>query len=217
MLAGFIDSLAGGGGLLTIPALMAAGCHQRKRWRPISCRPAGIYLFLLYFIRRGVVNLADQKLNIFMTFVGSMSGALLVQHVQSDVLRQILPVLVICIGLYFLLMPKVGKRTDSVDCTVYLSRWWREAASVLRWLFWSGGRVVLRAGLCHAVRIQLAAKSTAHAKVLNATSNIGGLLLFALGGKVIWATGFVMLIGQFIGARMGSRLVLSKGQNSFGQ
>ncbi len=56
------------------------------------------------------------------------------------------------------------------------------------------------------------AKSTAHAKVLNATSNIGGLLLFALGGKVIWATGFVMLIGQFIGARMGSRLVLSKGQ-----
>ena len=63
----------------------------------------------LYFIRRGVVNLADQKLNIFMTFIGSMSGALLVQHVQSDVLRQILPVLVICIGLYFLLMPKIGE------------------------------------------------------------------------------------------------------------
>jgi hypothetical protein len=49
MLAGFIDSLAGGGGLLTIPALMAAGCHLRKRWRPISCRPAGIYLFLPLF------------------------------------------------------------------------------------------------------------------------------------------------------------------------
>lgn len=61
------------------------------------------------------------------------------------------------------------------------------------------------------MRVQLA-KSTAHAKVLNATSNIGGLLLFAIGGKVIWATGFVMLIGQFLGARMGSRLVLSKGQ-----
>lgn len=58
------------------------------------------------------------------------------------------------------------------------------------------------------------AKSTAHAKVLNATSNIGGLLLFIIGGKVIWATGFVMLIGQFLGARMGSRLVLSKGQKA---
>ena len=55
------------------------------------------------------------------------------------------------------------------------------------------------------------AKSTAHAKVLNATSNVGGLLLFIIGGKVIWATGFVMMAGQFW-ARAGSRLVLSKGQ-----
>ena len=43
------------------------------------------------------------------------------------------------------------------------------------------------------------AKATAHAKLLNATSNIGGLLLFySLGGKVIWATGFVMLVGQLL-------------------
>jgi hypothetical protein len=39
ILAGFIDSLAGGGGLLTVPALMA-GCRRRRRWRPTSCRPA---------------------------------------------------------------------------------------------------------------------------------------------------------------------------------
>lgn len=56
-----------------------------------------------------MVNLADQKLNILMTFIGSTAGALLVQHVQSDILRQILPLLVICIGLYFLLMPKLGE------------------------------------------------------------------------------------------------------------
>lgn len=63
----------------------------------------------IYFIRRKVVSLSDQKLNIAMTFIGSMSGALLVQYVQADVLRQILPILVICIGLYFLLMPKLGE------------------------------------------------------------------------------------------------------------
>jgi uncharacterized membrane protein YfcA len=56
-----------------------------------------------------VVNLADQKLNILMTFIGSTGGALLVQHVQSDILKQILPILVIGIGLYFLLMPKLGE------------------------------------------------------------------------------------------------------------
>lgn len=63
----------------------------------------------LYFVRRKVVNLADQKLNILMTFIGSTAGALLVQHVQSDILKQILPLLVIGIGLYFLLMPKLGE------------------------------------------------------------------------------------------------------------
>ena len=110
MLAGFIDSLAGGGGLLTIPALMAAGMPPAQALATNKLQACGGSISSsLYFIRRGVVNLADQKLNIFMTFVGSMSGALLVQHVQSDVLRQILPVLVICIGLYFLLMPKVGE------------------------------------------------------------------------------------------------------------
>ena len=45
------------------------------------------------------------------------------------------------------------------------------------------------------------AKSTAHAKVLNATSNVGGLLLFIIGGKVIWATGFVMMAGQWARAQ----------------
>ncbi|STL75761.1 inner membrane protein [Escherichia coli] len=55
-----------------------------------------------------MVSLSDQKLNIAMTFVGSMSGALLVQYVQADVLRQICP----SGNLYrplFLLMPKLGE------------------------------------------------------------------------------------------------------------
>ncbi|MBF3314091.1 TSUP family transporter, partial [Leptospira borgpetersenii serovar Hardjo-bovis] len=73
------------------------------------------------------------------------------------------------------------------------------------------------AGSCYALAfVSLCgfnpAKSTAHAKVLNATSNFGGRLLFIIGGKVIWGTGLVMLAGQFCGARLGSRLVLSEGQ-----
>ena len=120
MLAGFIDSIAGGGGLLTIPALMAAGMSPANALATNKLQACGGSISAtIYFIRRKVVSLSDQKLNIAMTFVGSMSGALLVQYVQADVLRQILPILVICIGLYFLLMP--------MDCHL---RWWRGAASV---------------------------------------------------------------------------------------
>ena len=110
ILAGFIDSIAGGGGLLTIPALMAAGMPPANALATNKLQACGGSISAtIYFIRCKVVSLSDQKLNIAMTFVGSMSGALLVQYVKADVLRQILPLLVICIGLYFLLMPKLGE------------------------------------------------------------------------------------------------------------
>ncbi len=136
-----------------------------------------------------MVSLSDQKLNIAMTFIGSMSGALLVQYVQADVLRQILPILVICIGLYFLLMPKLGEEDRqrrmyglpfaliAGGCVGFYDGFFGPAAGS----FYALAFVTL-------CRFNLA-KATAHAKLLNATSNIGGLLLFILGGKVIWATG----------------------------
>ena len=51
-----------------------------------------------------------------------------------------------------------------------------------------------------------------HAKILNFTSNFASLLFFMFGGKVVWGTGVIMLLGAFIGARLGARLVLSRGQ-----
>ena len=201
MLAGFIDSIAGGGGLLTIPALMAAGMSPANALATNKLQACGGSISAtIYFIRRKVVSLSDQKLNIAMTFIGSMSGALLVQYVQADVLRQILPILVICIGLYFLLMPKLGEEDR------------QRRMYGLPFALIAGGCVGFYDGFFGTLCGFNLAKATAHAKLLNATSNIGGLLLFILGGKVIWATGFVMLVGQFLGARMGSRLVLSKGQ-----
>lgn len=56
------------------------------------------------------------------------------------------------------------------------------------------------------------AKSTAHAKVLNATSNVGGLLLFIIGGKGYLGYQVCDDGRAVLGARAGSRLVLSKGQ-----
>ncbi len=213
LLAGFIDALAGGGGLLTVPALMAAGMTPAQALATNKLQACGGSLSAsLYFIRQGVVNLREQTLNIVMTFLGSTAGALLVQHVKADILRQVLPLLIICIGLYFLLTPRLGE----VDRQRRLYG--------LPFALIAGGCVGFYdgffgpgAGSFYALAFVTLcgynlAKSTAHAKVLNATSNVGGLLLFILGGKVIWGTGAVMMIGQFCGARMGSRLVLSKGQ-----
>lgn len=90
MLAGFIDTFADGGGLLTVPALLTAGMSSTQALATNKLQACGRSVSpALYFIRRKVVSLAEQKRNILMFFIGSSCGALLVQHLQSDILRQI--------------------------------------------------------------------------------------------------------------------------------
>ncbi|MBS0846783.1 sulfite exporter TauE/SafE family protein [Citrobacter sp. JGM124] len=213
MLAGFIDALAGGGGLLTVPVLLAAGMSPAQALATNKLQACGgSFSSSLYFLRRKAVSLADQKLNILLTFIGAVSGALLVQYIKADVLRQILPLLVIGIGLYFLLMPKLGeedrhRRLHGFPFAVVAGG----CVGFYDGFFGPGAGSFYTLAFVTLCGFNLA-KSTAHAKVLNATSNLGGLLLFIIGGKVVWGIGLVMLVGQVLGARMGSRLVLSKGQ-----
>lgn len=110
MLAGFIDSIAGGGGMLTVPALLSVGLSPARALATNKLQSVGgSFSASLYFVRRKAVNLREQKLNIAMTFIGAILGATLIQHIQADILRQILPLLLIGLGIYFLLMPKVGE------------------------------------------------------------------------------------------------------------
>ncbi len=104
-----------------------------------------------------------------------------------------LPLLVIGISQYFLLMPWLGE-----EC-----RQRRLGALLLGLLGWGGvgfydGFFSPGAGSFYALAYVILCgfnltKSTAHAKVLNLTSNVGGLALFIIGGKVIWSIGLVML------------------------
>lgn len=110
MLAGFIDSIAGGGGLLTVPSLLAAGLSPAQALATNKLQSVGgLFSASLYFIRRGAVNLNEQWLNIAMTLLGSVLGAILIQRLQADFLRQMLPLFLIAIGLWFLLMPRLGE------------------------------------------------------------------------------------------------------------
>jgi len=213
MLAAFIDSIAGGGGLLTVPSLLAAGLSPAQALATNKLQSVGgSFSASLYFIRRGAVNLSEQWLNIAMTFLGAIAGTILIQHLQADVLRQILPLLLICIGLWFLLMPRLGEADRE------------RRLHGLPFALVGGGCVGFYdgffgpgAGSFYALAFVTLcgfnlAKATAHAKILNFTSNFGSLLFFMFGGKVVWGTGAIMLLGAFIGARLGARLVLSRGQ-----
>ncbi|MBO1504066.1 sulfite exporter TauE/SafE family protein [Serratia proteamaculans] len=213
LLAGFIDSIAGGGGLLTVPALLAVGVPPAQALATNKLQSVGgSFSASLYFIRRRAVDLKDQKLTILLALIGSVAGTILVQHMRADLLRQMLPLLVIGIGLYFLLTPRLGESDR------------QRRLSALPFGLVAGGCVGFYdgffgpgAGSFYALAyVTLCgfnlAKSTAHAKVLNFTSNFGSLVLFIIGGKVVWSIGLVMLVGQVLGARLGAHMVMTRGQ-----
>lgn len=212
-IAGFIDAIAGGGGLITIPALLAAGLQPAAALATNKLQASGgSFSASLYFVRKKAVDLRTVWKMIIGTFSGAMIGTIAVQLIDASVIKSLLPILVLVVGLYFLFSPKLGEK----DCHQRLSFTAFALAAAFPIGFYDG---FFGPGtgsfLCVAFVTLLGfnlAKATAHAKILNFTSNFTSLVFFILGGEVYWTLGFVMMIGGFLGARLGAKMVLTKGQ-----
>lgn len=211
--AGFIDAMAGGGGLLTLPALLASGMSPTQALATNKLQSSfGSFSATWYFVTKGIVSLKEMRLAIVCTFVGAAIGAEAVQYVDAGLLTSLIPLLLIVISLYFLLAPttKSEPRESSLS----------EAA----FAFSVGGGVGFYDGffgpgtgsiftVCFvAIGHFSLIDATARTKVLNFTSNIAALLFFILAGLPVWEVGLVMAVGGFIGARMGAKVVVTKGQ-----
>lgn len=213
--AGFIDAIAGGGGMLTVPALLSVGIPPAQALATNKLQSSfGSFSASWYFVRNGFVNLKQMRLAIACTFAGSAIGAILVQHIDASVLTSLIPILLVCISLYFLFSPNIG--AGAGGGTPKLS----EAA----FAFSVGTSIGFYDGffgpgtgsfftICFVVIAQLGlVEATARTKILNFTSNIAALILFILAGLPIWKVGLIMAAGGFIGARLGAHIVISKGQ-----
>ncbi|CAH8182906.1 TSUP family transporter [Vibrio aestuarianus] len=211
--AGFIDAMAGGGGLLTLPALLAAGVPPAQALATNKLQSSfGSFSATWYFVRNGMVSLKEMKLAIACTFIGSACGAELVQHIDASLLTSLIPILLISISLYFLLAPQ----TKAVQGNPRLSEG--------LFAFFIGGGVGFYDGffgpgtgsiftVCFVVLGHFSlVEATARTKLLNFTSNVAALLFFLIAGLPIWEIGLVMAVGGFIGARMGAKVVVTKGQ-----
>lgn len=213
MLAGFIDSIAGGGGLITIPALLATGFPPALVLGTNKLQACGgSFSASLYFIRKKAVRFTEIWMILLFVFLGAMSGTILIQQIDATVLRNVLPFLIIVIGLYFLISPKLGEQDREA-----LFSYWRFAFTAgLGIGFYDGflgpGTGSFFSLACIVLLGFNLTKATAYAKVLNFTTNLTSLIFFALGHKILWSAGAVMLIGQFIGANLGARMVITKGK-----
>ena len=212
LFAGFIDSIAGGGGLITVPALMLAGLTPIQSLGTNKLQSLfGSASATLAYARAGQVNLRSQMPMALMSGVGSILGALLATVLPGDWLRIAMPVMLIAIAVYFAFKRGLNDQDRHARMTPFLfTLTFVPVIGCYDGLFGPGTGSFFMLGFVSLAGFGLL-KATAHTKLLNFASNVGGFLVFLLSGVVIWKAGLVMGAGQFLGAQIGSRLAVRGG------
>ncbi|MEM5504033.1 TSUP family transporter [Shewanella frigidimarina] len=213
ILAGFIDAIVGGGGLLSIPALLTVGIPPHLALGTNKLAACFGSLTSSYtFYKQHLFNPALWKACFFATLVGSIAGCGLVFLIDPLWLDKILPLLIISIAIYTLFSPKaMGDKNTIVP--KYRSPKYKQISQgfILGGYdgfagpgigaFWTVSSISLhKLPLLHSCGL---------ARVMTAVSNITALIIFASMGQVQWILGLwmgiCMMAGSFIGARSAIR------------
>jgi uncharacterized membrane protein YfcA len=212
--AGTVDAIAGGGGLITLPALLATGMPPHTALGTNKGQSVwGAAAALVSFWRAGHVDRRQAAFALPLALVGSLIGAQLVLLVDKDALRPI--VIAMLIGAAALLLVK--KPVAEADASPERARRYLAFALVLAFaiaaydgFFGPGTGTFLIVGF-----VALCGKSlthaTADAKVVNFASNLAALAAFARDGAVLWQLALPMAVGQLAGGLLGARLALRGG------
>ena len=209
--ASCVDAMAGGGGLITLPALMAAGVPPVQAVATNKLQSCfGTFGACVAYARKGHMDLATYKAPVIAAFVGSVGGAWLLQRVVPSILAGLMPALLIGLAAYFTFSPKLGDadrhaRVGMAGLTgligvigFYDGFFGPGAGAFYTTIFLAlGGLSILRA--------------TAQTKAANFASNVAGLLTMVAGGHVIWIAGLAMAAGSVIGGQIGSHLAMRFG------
>ncbi len=210
--AGVIDAMAGGGGLITVPALLWAGLPPVQALATNKAQSVfGSFAATVRFLRAGAIDLRTAAVTVACTFVGAAAGAAAIQVLAADIIAGLVPVLLIGFSLYFLFSPRVSdfdSRRRIGDLTFALSV--GVGVGFYDGFFGPGTGTFFAIGYIALLGFNLR-RATANAKLLNFTSNLAALILFSAGGEVIWTLGLTMAAGQFIGGWLGAQLVLTHG------
>jgi uncharacterized membrane protein YfcA len=205
MVSGFVDAIAGGGGLIALPALLAAGVPPIAALGTNKLQSViGTGAAALTYWRGGFISLKALALAMPLTFAASFVGAFVVKQVDTSLLSVAVPVMLIAIALYFLLAPRL---TDD------------DRHARLRWeifvpvmgaivgfydgLFGPGTGSFLTMGFVALFGLGVT-RAAGNTKILNLCSNLGALTLFIPSGDVLWAAAGAMAVGQLAGGYLGA-------------
>jgi uncharacterized membrane protein YfcA len=215
--AGFVDAVAGGGGLIQVPALFA-GLPREAPVTLLGTNKLASIFGTLNAARRYAREVTMPWTLVLPTalaaFLFSFAGAALAAWLPQGVMRPLVLLLLVAVAVYTLLRPDFGKAARSVCLPPRRLLWLAVVAGALLG-FYDGVFGPGVGSFMIFVFVRLFGMDFLHAsasaKIVNAATNAGALLLFAPTGHVLWVLGLGMAVCNIAGAQLGSRLAIRHG------
>lgn len=203
--AGFMDAIAGGGGLISVPALLFAGLPPVGALATNKMQSVvGAVVAATTYARKGYVDFKQLGVAIITTFVGSMIGAFGATQMDTDILLVLVPILLIGVAAYFLFSPRLSDdaRAERLNFALFAPLM-GFTIGFYDGIFGPGTGSFFTAGFVTLFGFGVT-RAVGSTKVLNATSNAAALVFFIYAGEVVWAVGGAMIVGQFGGGYLGA-------------
>ncbi len=212
LISGFVDSIAGGGGLITVPVLLLVGLDPKAALATNKFQATfGSSTATWQYYRHGHLEIRPAVPGVVVTFIAAACGTLTVRAISPDILGKIVPIAMGVILAYTVVSPKLGH----VARKSLLSRYGFYALFGMLLGFYDGffgpgtgsfWTVAFMVFLGYEMP-----RATGHTKLMNFTSNITSLLFFLPSGLIRYSCGLTMAAGQLIGARAGATMASRRG------
>ncbi len=211
---GTIDAIAGGGGLLTVPALLAVGLPPHDVLGTNKGQSMfGSFAAILRYRRAGLIGSRSARFTFPLGFAGALAGTSLALLVQPRVLQPVILALLVLVGAFVVFARPGGRGSEAHAAGRRAGLWVALAAlgiGAYDGFFGPGTGTFLIVAFVALAGVSLA-RASADAKVVNFASNLAAAILFASHGMVHWAIALPMAAAQIVGGSLGAHLVVRRG------
>ena len=208
VVAGFLDTLVGGGGLLAVPALLLSGIppiYVLGTNKFQGSMGTGIATFLLF--RKKKLDWNSVKSLMFASFIGSIVGGVIIQFVDTQFLSFVIPIVLVFIAIYFIVSPKPKSTVGNSKPNKKFELFAVPVVGFYDGMFGPGAGSFFAMTGVMLKKLEII-QATILAKPLNFASNIAGLIVFFSFGHIAFLIGLLMMMGQMIGAFFGTHYLL---------
>ena len=211
---GFIDSIAGGGGLLTVPAYLMLNLpiHTALGTNKLSSN-FGTFSSFLGYLKHGKLQVKILKFLVPASFLGSALGVITLNLIKPDFLSAIIPFLIFGVGIYTLFNKSLGgvsmykHPTKSVLCKGICFTF---LIGFYDGFFGPGAGTFFIVMLIKIFSVDFI-EASGNTKLLNFASGLSAFIVFLIDGQVNFYYGFIGTIAIFSGSVLGTKLAIKKG------